>query len=183
MKRTRHFFAMLYASVALIVFALGSCSRERSFESDEGKVTVKGEGEKIRVTSDEGTITMSGDEGEGQISVKTADGETFKLSYGKDSLPEAFPKDIPVYSPAAVKMSQTIDDSKSVVSFSTADDPSQVTAFYKKELPAKGWKVENEMIMGTMTLLHVQKGERELNVTVNKSDAETIISLVVGPAE
>lgn len=183
MKKTCCFFGMLYATAVLVVFPLGSCSREHSFETDEGKVTVKSEGEKIRVRSDKGTVTMTGDEREGQIAVKTAEGETFKLSYGKDGIPDTFPKDIPLYSAAAVKMSQTIDDSKVVVSLSTADDLARVTAFYKKELSAKGWKIQNEMSMGTMTLLHLQKGERELNVTVNGGDDETIISLIIGPAE
>jgi len=39
------------------------------------------------------------------------------------------------------------------------------------------------MSMGNMSLLHVQKGNRGLNVTVNKSDKETIISMVIGEIE
>ena len=80
-------------------------------------------------------------------------------------------------------MTQIIDDNKSVVSLGTQDDVSKVAAFYKKELPANGWSIKNEMSMGNMSLLHVQKGNRALNVTVNKSDKESIISMVIGEIE
>jgi hypothetical protein len=183
MRRPLTFFAILSICAVLTVLALGSCNREQSFETDEGKVTVKKEGEKIKVTTDEGTLTMSGDEEKGQVAIKTEEGETLNVSYGKDSLPDNFPKDVPVYSPASVKMTQILDDSKSVISLGTQDDVSKVAAFYKKELPAKGWSVKNEMSMGNMSLLHVQKGNRALNVTVNKSDEETIISMVIGETE
>lgn len=183
MKRTLNFSVILSMCALFTFFMLGSCNREQSIETDEGKMTVKEEGEKIKVTTEEGTITMSGDEEKGQIAIKTEEGETLNVSYGKDSIPDNFPKDVPVYSPAAVKMTQIIDDSKSVISLGTKDDVSKVAAFYKKELPAKGWNVKNEMSMGNMSLLHVQKGNRALNVTVNKSDEETIISMVIGETE
>ena len=183
MKRTLYCFIMLSICAVLTVILLGSCSREQSVETDKGKMTVKEEGEKIKVTTDEGTITMSGDEEKGQIAIKTEEGETLNVSYGKDSIPDNFPKDVPVYSPSAVKMTQIIDDSKSVISLGTQDDVSKVAAFYKKELPAKGWSIKNEMSMGNMSLFHVQKENRALNVTVNKSDKETIISMVIGEIE
>ena len=183
MKRTLYCFIMLSICAVLTVILLGSCSREQSVETDKGKMTVKEEGEKIKVTTDEGTITMSGDEEKGQIAIKTEEGETLNVSYGKDSIPDNFPKDVPVYSPAAVKMTQIIDARKHFISLGTKDDVSKVAAFYTKELPAQGWSVKNEMSMGNMSLLHVQKGNRALNVTVNKSDEETIISMVVGETE
>jgi hypothetical protein len=183
MKRTLNFFVILVIFALFTLFTLGSCSREQSVETDEGKMTVKEEGEKIKVTTEEGTITMSGDEEKGQIAITTEEGETLNVSYGKDSIPDNFPKDVPVYSPATVKMTQIIDDSKSVISLGTQDDVSKVATFYKKELSAKGWSVKNEMSMGSMSLLHVQKGSRALNVTVNKSDEETIISMVIGETE
>ena len=183
MKRTGNFFIIFSICAVLTLFMLGSCSREQSIETDEGKMNVKEEGEKIKVTTDEGTITMSGNEEKGQIAIKTEEGEALNVSYGKDNIPDNFPKDVPVYSPSAVKMTQIIDDNKSVISLGTKDDISKVAAFYKKELPAQGWSVKNEMSMGTMSLLHGEKGNRTLNVTVNKSDAETIISMVVGKTD
>lgn len=182
--KKRHQLFVLFAICALgAPISLTSCSRERSIETDEGKVTVEEEGEEIKVTTEEGTVTLSGDEGKGHIAITADEGKTLNLSYGKDSIPENFPKDVPLYSPAEVKMSQIIDANKSVISLVTNDEVSKVAAFYQKELPAKGWNVKNEMNMGNMSLLHLEKGNRALNVTVNRSDKGTIISMVMGETE
>ena len=99
---------------------------------------VKTEGETIKVTTDEGTLTVTGDAEKGQVNIKTDDGETIEMSYGTKTIPDNFPKDVPVYSPAQIRMTQVVDENKSVISLSTSDDVSKVAAFYKKELAATG---------------------------------------------
>ena len=56
----------------------------------------------------------------------------------------------------------------------------KVAAFYKKELAEQGWTIKNEMSMGAMSLIQAVKEKRSLNLTVNKKDDETAVSLVVG---
>ena len=105
------------------------------------------------------------------------------MSYGAKTIPDNFPKDVPVYSPAQVRMTQVVDENRGVISLSTSDEIEKVTAFYKKELVEQGWTIKNEMTMGAMSLIQAEKGKRNVNLTVNKKDGETTVSLVVGAKE
>jgi hypothetical protein len=164
--------------VVCALFTLASCSSEKS--SEVAQEVVKTEGETIKVTTDEGTLTVTGDSEKGQVNIKTDDGETIEMSYDKETIPENFPKDVPVYSPSQVKMTQVIDQNKSVISLTTSDEVSKVTAFYKKELEGQGWTLKNEMTMGKMSLIQGEKEGRVLNLTINQKENETSIALVVG---
>ena len=180
MERRNFFLAFSFFTI-LAVAAGGACSREKSIETDKGKVTIKEKDKKIEVKTEDGSFTMTGDDQKGQINIKTEEGETVQVSYGKNKLPENFPKDVPIYSPSEIAVSQVIDEEKSVmVSLSTKDDPSVIAKFYKEKLPKKGWTIKNEMRMGNMVLVQGEKGGKVLNVTVNKDDQKTIISLVIG---
>ena len=93
----------------------------------------------------------------------------------------ASPKDIPIYQPATVQMSQIMESGETIMASLTADDDiEKVVQFYKKALPEAGWKVSGEMNMGGTALIQGEKGEKELNVTVNKEQGKTVISLVEG---
>ena len=179
--KKRYFLLTFLICTIITMLSLGACSQEKSIETDKGKVTIKEQGKKIEVKTEDGSLTMTGDDKKGQINIKTEDGETINVSYGKGKLPDNFPKDVPIYSPSEVIVSQVIDEEKSVmVSLSTKDDPSIIAKFYKEKLPQEGWKIKNEMSMGNMVLVQGEKGEKVLNVTVNKDDQKTIISLVIG---
>ena len=181
-KMEKRYFLLTFLICTIVtMFTLGACSREKSIETGKGKVTIKEQGKKIEVKTEDGSLTMTGDDKKGQINIKTEEGETINVSYGKGKLPDNFPKDVPIYSPSEVTVSQVVDEEKSVmVSLSSKDDPSIIAKFYKKKLPQEGWKIKNEMSMGNMVIIQGEKGEKVLNVTVNKDDQNTIISLVIG---
>ena len=172
---------VLYCMCAVcVLLTLESCSREQSSDAAKGKSAVKTEGETIKVTTDEGTLTVTGDAEKGQVNIKTDDGETIEMSYGKETIPANLPKDVPLYEPSQIKMTQVVDDNRSVISLTTSDDLSKVAAFYKKELAQQGWTIKNEITRGTMFIIQGEKGKRILNLTVNQKDNETVISLVAG---
>ena len=180
MKKALSHTCLCFMFVVCALFALESCSSEKSSEVEKEKEVVKTEGETIKVTTDEGTLTVTGDSEKGQVNIKTDDGETIEMSYGTETIPENFPKDVPIYSPSQVKMTQVIDENKSVISLTTSDEVSKVTAFYKKELEGQGWTLKNEMTMGNMSLLQGEKEGRVLNLTINQKENETAIAVVVG---
>jgi hypothetical protein len=180
MKRVPYCFGIYCICVVCAVFILESCSSEKPSDAAKEKEVVKTEGETIKVTTDEGTLTVTGDAEKGQVNIKTDDGETIEMSYGSKTIPENFPKDVPVYSPSQIRMTQVVDENKSVISLTTSDDIEKVTAFYKKELTKQGWTIKNEMSMGAMSLIQGEKEKRVLNLTVNKKEGETTVSLVVG---
>jgi hypothetical protein len=169
----------IYAFMILACFTLSACSREKSFETAQDKVTVKENGKKVAIKNENEDVTVEGDETHGQVKIKTKDGES-TISYNKNSLPDSFPKDIPVYSPASVQMSQIMENGKNVMaSLNTDDEPGKVIQFYKKAFSQAGWEVKGEMSMGNTSLLQGEKGEKELNVTVNADQGKTVIALVM----
>ena len=174
-------YAVLHISLVIILacFTLSACSREKSIETPQGKVTVKEKGGKFEVKNENEDVTVEGDENQGQVKIKTKDGESI-ISYNKNKLPDNFPKDIPVYSPAQVQMTQIMENGKNVMaSLNTDDDPGKVIQFYKKAFSQAGWEVKGEMNMGNTSLLQGEKGAKELNVTVNREQEKTVIALVL----
>jgi len=160
MKKQFYFLPIFFISITLTMVTLGSCSREKSFETDEGKVTVKKEGKKMKIKTKEGIITMTGEGEEGQVDIKAEGREKFTVSYKKGKLADSFPKDVPIYSPSKVAVSQVMGDGKSVLAkLTTPDDPSMVANFYKKRLPKEGWEIKNEMDMHKACFF--SKGQKE----------------------
>ena len=183
MKKVSYCIGFYCMCVLCALFLLASCSSEKASDTVQEKGVVKTQGETIKVTTDEGTLTVTGDAEKGQVNIKTDDGETIEMSYGTKTIPDNFPKDIPVYSPSQVKMTQVVDENRSVISLTTSDDISKVAAFYKKELVQQGWTIKNEVTRGPMALIQGEKEKRIINLTVNKKDDATAISLVVGVQE
>ncbi len=121
--------------------------------------------------------------GKADVDIKD-DGLTVRTNEGSFSvgteLPADFPKDIPLYPGAKVTYSGTnsSDNGGGVgATFSTADDYTQVAAFYTRELPANGWTVDSTQNIAGTTVMSAKKDTRTLAVTATTSDGQTAISL------
>jgi hypothetical protein len=163
-----------------IVFNASGCSREKSAEIDKTKISINDRDKTIEVKNEYEEVKVEGDDNQGKIKIKTKNGES-NILYGNNKLADGFPKDIPIYQPSTVQMSQIMESGKTIMASLTADDDAEkVLQFYKKALPEAGWKVSGEMNMGGTALIQGEKGEKELNVSVNKEQGKTVISLVEG---
>ena len=157
-------------SIALV---FGCSRKEMTIETGEGKVTFGKDGEGFKIKTDKGTVTMTGD----TFDIKSKEGEA-KVSFGQNKLPENVSKEIPIYSPSQVVMSQVLNDGKNVhLSLTTSDDSEKVKKFYEQRMSSGGWNIMNTMNMGPATVLSGSKGDNELNVTLNRNEDQTIISL------
>jgi hypothetical protein len=151
-------FLVVMAVVAAAAFMTGACSRTKTIKTDEGEITLSKEG---------GVVSIEGEKGK----VVASFGE-------KTELPDNLSKDVPIYKPANVIMSQVMDDGKKVMlGLNTKDGSAKVVEFYKKELAGKGWKIRNTLDMGAMKMLQGVKGTQKINVTINSDGKETNISL------
>jgi len=151
-------FLVVMVLVAAAAFMTGACSRSKTIKTEGGEITLDKEG--------------------GAISIKTKEGKAV-ASFGSGAqIPNNLPKDIPVYKPADVTMSQVMGDGeKFMLGLSTKDDSKAVAKFYNTALPNKGWKIGNVLSMGPTTILQGKKGSQKLLVTINTDDKQTIISL------
>lgn len=133
----------------------------------------------VEVTSNDGMLSIAGNEKTGHIKIKTDQGEDIEVRYRKDSLADGFPADIPVYAPATVKMSQAFQGRNAIATLSTGDDLGTVAQFYRDRLPQKGFTLGDEVSVGDFVLLQGIRDNVKLNISLKKTDNETTINLAV----
>ena len=175
MNNTTRTLCIMY--VLFCAASLAACSDEKTVSTPQGEVTVKETSKGIEVKSKDSSMSMEGDEKSGHIKVKNQDGKNIEMTYASEKLIDGFPKDIPIFSPAAIKMSQIMSGQHAIVTLSTTSGPEAVQTFYKSALPQKGWTIENEMTMNGMIMLQGKKGETILTIQISKQVDETTITV------
>lgn len=111
-------------------------------------------------------------------------GENFRIgdvSIGT-SLPDDFPKDIPVYPKAEIggHLSGGNDEAySSTTTFSASDDAEEVYKFYMDKLESNGWQTET-IQMGDMRIINLSKDNRKAVITINPSGSQTDILISTG---
>lgn len=117
----------------------------------------------------------------GSVEVETEDGKT-RIETGEGaSLPDNFPKDIPVHKAAKVVTVLTQDEGESVA-FAVSADFRDVNEFYRAELQKAGYKIEATMDLGE-TLQFVAKsadGKRQVSIQSTKEKDGTSLVIIYG---
>ncbi len=138
---------------------MGKSAAERAIEAATGgSVDVDRDGDTVTVKTQDGTIT------------------------GGNTMPENFPSDVPVYPGADVQGSYSIDGANGkghTVGLQTNDSLADVTAWYRREVAAKGWTVVGDATYNGSLVLSATKDSRGLNVSVSEEDGTVTIGLVV----
>jgi hypothetical protein len=87
------------------------------------------------------------------------------------------PEDIPVYEP-----NESYSGSADLVSYNTSDSYEKVVSFYKKELPAQGWKkldsADTLERAGSYAHLFYTKDDRTVDLTITATQDGKVIVLV-----
>jgi hypothetical protein len=108
--------------------------------------------------------------------IKTDDGEMSLTSGKSATLPDNFPKDIPMYEGFVLDMAMEVPEGYSL-SFTTKDEVSTVVQWYLTELTNQGWTKEANMDMGEQTMLVFKKSERGVHLAISSDNNQTRISL------
>jgi len=159
-KPLRPFGALLAAS---LLMATAACSRSHTVTTADGKDSYQEKGK------DAGTVTVTG-----------KDGNTATLSFNQNKVPDDYPKDVPIYSPAKVVMSQSASEKNTRnLMLESADAADQIVAFYKKGLDGNGWKTESTMTTAQLTVLTATKEQRQVVLQITDSDGKRGIMQVL----
>ncbi|HDP69233.1 MAG TPA: hypothetical protein ENN38_00260 [Actinobacteria bacterium] len=138
------------------------------------------------IKTEEGDVKVETDKDEGKVTIEGEDGGKVEIGTGT-KIPDNWPNDMPIYSNAEIQgvadiSGETGQESLTVI-LTTPDSIDEIKAYYKKELPANGWTVQDsvsfsdkEDSFGGFT---ITKGARNGNVTFGTSDEETTISIGV----
>lgn len=104
------------------------------------------------------------------------------VTVGSNKLPDTWPSDAPAYPNGTIQYSgssnpQTGATGAAVV-FETQDSAPVIADFYKKELAAKGWAIEQTANMGAGTVIAAKKDSRTFGLYI--ADAGASRSVTVG---
>ncbi len=134
-------------------------------------------------TTSDGTkvaVTTQGDQA--KVEVKTSEGEKATLTTDPAgvTLPENFPKDIPI--PTGAKATQTwTSDGGIHVILSTTNSLADTNKFYNDGLKSNGWRISGTFVSDESLVLSAEKGTRQCAITGNKREGETLLSVTVTP--
>lgn len=95
---------------------------------------------------------------DGTATVTTEDGATVST---ENKLPDTWPADAPTYPGASVGYAGSVDQgaNKGLAAVLNTDAKfADVEAYYKKELPAQGWKIDSEQMAGPNKVFTASKG-------------------------
>ena len=109
-----------------------------------------------------------------------------KVDIGGNKVPDNFPKDFPLYTGAKVTSSLSGAQAGKANGFwltmSTPDSVDAVTSYYKSQLEAKGWSIQQAYTAGDTMTETVTKGtwNGSLSISKSSSDKETIVVIILG---
>lgn len=166
-------------SLLLCCTVVLACNRNDRDASSRQKFSVKNTPEGVQVMTPDGSLLVAGNEKDTHIKIKSDETGTIEMHYKKDSLAPGFPQDVPIYSPATVKMSQCFQGQNAVATLSTTDNMSKVAQFYREQLPEKGFTVGEEVSLRDLILLQGIKDTQKLNISLKRSQTETVINLAL----
>lgn len=126
--------------------------------------------------------TAAGQPGNGpSINGKAAPAENEPEAAVSTKLPSNFPADVPVYAGLTPAYSMADKTKNSgVVMFNGAGDPEKVSAYYQKELEAKGWKEETNTTFNNMTVLKYSKDEQTVNLSIAPEGGKLTVTVQYG---
>lgn len=146
-----------------IVLAGAACSRTHTVTTADGKVSYQEKGK------DSGTITVTG-----------KDGKTATLDFNQNKVPADYPKDVPVYNPAKVVMSQSASEKNTRnLMMESPDAADKIVDFYKKGLEGNGWKTEASVATAQLTILTATKEHKQVMLQITDSGDKRGIMQVI----
>ena len=125
---------------------------------------------------------VKSESGEIRYEGQTGAGEKYVAQLGGDvTLPANFPKDLPLYPDAVPFAAMETGGGTTIVSLDSDKRAPEVYRFYKEQLPASGWKIENEVNLGGQRVLTTIKGDRKAVVQIESTEKGARIGFMLGP--
>ncbi len=155
----------LLITLTVLLIGVSGCKQKRTIKTDDGNIEI--------------TQSKSGDEF--QVEIKGQDGKSAMTVGDTVSIPDSFPKDVPILTGAKPFMNAT-QDKMEILHLKIQQPLAAVAREYQEKLKAEGWKIESTANMGEMSMIQAKKDNRTCSVVINKGsgDAEATIQLAVG---
>lgn len=104
---------------------------------------------------------------------------------GNVALPANFPSDVPIYPGSKIKLATKSEKGDYSVTLTTSDSQEKVSSYYKEQMAAKGWVLDNEDALGEIGQMNglgsFTKDSQKTNLAVlqNKENSTTTVFITV----
>jgi hypothetical protein len=104
---------------------------------------------------------------------------------GNVALPANFPSDVPIYPGSKIKLATKSEKGDYSVTLTTSDSQEKVSSYYKEQMAAKGWALDNEEALGEIGQMNglgsFTKDSQKTNLAVlqNKENGTTTVFITV----
>jgi len=104
---------------------------------------------------------------------------------GNVALPANFPSDVPIYPGSKIKLATKSEKGDYSVTLTTSDSQEKVSSYYKEQMAAKGWVLDNEEALGEIGQMNglgsFTKDSQKTNLAVlqNKENSTTTVFITV----
>ena len=154
----------------LIILSLTACEKDK----DAGKI-----GEMAKINDENpfaGPFSGKAD----MFRTDSTENEKINYAYSGNKIPESFPKEMPVYSPASVTSCKILENNKGAIAvLHTLDTPDKIAAFYINSAQKKGWTTEDELLTEKMFYLMARNDSSIINISVTEGTNGTTITLAI----
>ena len=154
-------FKNLAIPLALLMAATFGCGKSQTYKTRDGEVTVDKKA---------GQVTFEGKTKDGDVKVAASE-------HGV-ALPDNFPKDVPIYKGALVKIAST-QGKTMLVHLAVSASVDEALKYYQDQLKDQGWEIQSTMNMGEGSMLSAKKAERQCSAMVLKDKKGTMVQLTV----
>lgn len=154
-------------SLIFLIAACGGNNKKNNETTEDAKK------DKIELKSDEGSVSIDGNEG--KMVIKAEDGSKVEVNVGDNqSLPDGFPKDIvPIYKNSKIiATSRNLVDEKEsfLVSIGSDDSVDDIAKFYKSQFSKK--EIKTDVNMNEMSMLAIEKDGYTISIQVIPAEDE-----------
>ena len=101
-------------------------------------------------------------------------------TYNGNKIPEYFPKELPVYSPAIVNSCRILENNKGAIAvLQTMDAPDKIAEFYLNSANKNGWTTEDKLLTEKMFFLMAKNNSSSINISATEGIKGTTLTLAI----
>lgn len=111
---------------------------------------------------------------------KAAEIEKISYAYKGNEIPESFPNDLPVYSPAKVTSCRILENNKGAIAvLLTRDSTDKIAEFYLSFAKEKNWEIEDKLMTENIFSLLAKNDASTISISAAKETNGTAITLAI----
>lgn len=110
-----------------------------------------------------------------------AEPEKIRYAFSGSTIPESFPRALPVYTPAAPTTCRILQNNRGALAvLLTQDSPAKIEKFYLDHFSKEGWKIKDRMMLGNiLSLLATRKSD---TISISAVEGENGVTLTLAIA-